>query len=238
MALINCPECNKEISDKVKACPFCGFPFESNMDSKNDVQQVEIASVNFTPKDPAKTKQLTLGAIIAVTVVVLGIVFFSIIKNIKYNAYIDDLESVSETMLEGASEAESLLNLTGRVWYNTIYEERDPETDRYTMSGGAFNDDFNTSIVALFDFDLTKSIIDLIDAYQVLVDLNMRDLQNPPDGLENCYATATELYAAYNSLTDFAINPSGNLQSFSESKMQKVDKFMELYQKLETQIPE
>lgn len=26
MALINCPECNKEISDKAGACPHCGFP--------------------------------------------------------------------------------------------------------------------------------------------------------------------------------------------------------------------
>lgn len=28
MALINCPECNKQISDKAKACPNCGFPIE------------------------------------------------------------------------------------------------------------------------------------------------------------------------------------------------------------------
>ena len=28
MALINCPECAKKISDKVKACPHCGYPFE------------------------------------------------------------------------------------------------------------------------------------------------------------------------------------------------------------------
>lgn len=33
MALINCPECNKEISDKAKACPNCGYelnPLQSN----------------------------------------------------------------------------------------------------------------------------------------------------------------------------------------------------------------
>lgn len=27
MALIPCPECNKEISDKAKSCPNCGYPF-------------------------------------------------------------------------------------------------------------------------------------------------------------------------------------------------------------------
>lgn len=29
MALINCPECNKEISDKASSCPNCGFPIQS-----------------------------------------------------------------------------------------------------------------------------------------------------------------------------------------------------------------
>lgn len=30
MALINCPECNKEISDKAKSCPNCGCPININ----------------------------------------------------------------------------------------------------------------------------------------------------------------------------------------------------------------
>lgn len=29
MALIKCPECEKEISDKASACPNCGYPIES-----------------------------------------------------------------------------------------------------------------------------------------------------------------------------------------------------------------
>ena len=28
MALINCPECGKEISDQVKNCPNCGYPLK------------------------------------------------------------------------------------------------------------------------------------------------------------------------------------------------------------------
>ena len=29
MALIKCPECGKEISDKAKACPNCVYPLDS-----------------------------------------------------------------------------------------------------------------------------------------------------------------------------------------------------------------
>ena len=30
MALINCPECSREISDKADACPHCGYPVAKN----------------------------------------------------------------------------------------------------------------------------------------------------------------------------------------------------------------
>lgn len=29
MALMNCPECGKEISDQVNHCPHCGFPVKN-----------------------------------------------------------------------------------------------------------------------------------------------------------------------------------------------------------------
>ena len=52
MALINCPECGKEISDRVKACPNCGFPLQ---EETNEVKQVEITNVKI---DKKKTKKL------------------------------------------------------------------------------------------------------------------------------------------------------------------------------------
>ena len=29
MALVNCPECNNEVSNKAMACPKCGYPLSS-----------------------------------------------------------------------------------------------------------------------------------------------------------------------------------------------------------------
>lgn len=36
MALINCPECGKEISDKADSCPNCGCPVKVNNTSENE----------------------------------------------------------------------------------------------------------------------------------------------------------------------------------------------------------
>lgn len=39
MEIINCPECNQNISDKAVACPYCGYPI-NNLDSSNKLEVV------------------------------------------------------------------------------------------------------------------------------------------------------------------------------------------------------
>ena len=48
MALIKCPECGKEISDKAKTCIGCGFPLESYM--YREKQKEKGAFINRTSK--------------------------------------------------------------------------------------------------------------------------------------------------------------------------------------------
>lgn len=51
MALINCPECNKEISDSANACPNCGCPIRTN----------QTTVVVTTKKGFWSTGRLTIG---------------------------------------------------------------------------------------------------------------------------------------------------------------------------------
>ena len=37
MALIKCPECGKEISDKAKTCPNCGCPIKKITGTENEI---------------------------------------------------------------------------------------------------------------------------------------------------------------------------------------------------------
>lgn len=43
MALINCPECNTQVSDKAKECPKCAFPINSPEVVKEEVKVAEVA---------------------------------------------------------------------------------------------------------------------------------------------------------------------------------------------------
>jgi hypothetical protein len=51
MALINCPECKKEISDKAEACPNCGYPI-------NNVKSDDLLCPEF-PNDLSIGEQIT-----------------------------------------------------------------------------------------------------------------------------------------------------------------------------------
>ena len=49
MALIKCPECDKEVSDKAFACIHCGFPLNNIQPSKNEniYYNIDILSAGF-----------------------------------------------------------------------------------------------------------------------------------------------------------------------------------------------
>ena len=50
MALINCPECNKQISNKASNCPYCGFPL-SLLNSEDDCTHVEPTTIENKTND-------------------------------------------------------------------------------------------------------------------------------------------------------------------------------------------
>ena len=79
MPLISCPECGKEISDKVKACPYCGYPMiEEDNDNSSIPQQVEVTGVKI--KNP-KTKRYIITFLILVLLVIASVMAVSYVKS-------------------------------------------------------------------------------------------------------------------------------------------------------------
>lgn len=51
MALITCPECGKQISDKAKTCPNCGCPVsDMNTENAEDQSTPEVNANNVAGK--------------------------------------------------------------------------------------------------------------------------------------------------------------------------------------------
>lgn len=221
---IICEDCGTEIPIDTESCPNCGCPVPEKKEDYNESapQRVEIASVNFPTTVKKSAKKYMISAILVIILIVIGVVVGSIIKSNQSakasEDYFANLELATTTMLVGASEAESAGNLIKSVWYNTIYEEWDSETDKYTRSNGyGFNDDFNDSLQALFADYSFKSKISSIKSNQETVAGLMKLLQNPPEEYTEAYEAIKDLYAAYLDLTGLAISPSGSLQTFSNN---------------------
>lgn len=227
MALVSCPECGKEISDAARSCPHCGYPIAQEPQPQD------------MPPAPRKSKRaIIIAACVLALVAVVGI--FAGVQQKRASdraAYIASLNELRAQTIRGGSVAEKMCNLTKQVWYNTIYEERDSITDKYTRSGGVFHDDFNTSLSLLYAEDNTATVISGLQASRELVDGIMADLQNPPAEFAACYEAADSLYDAYCGLIDLAVSPSGSLKTYSENFSKYDEDLLKYYNKLEALIP-
>jgi len=86
MALINCPECAKEISDTAPSCPHCGFIYNKNMKKSNSLLSAkELYPANVQMLNLAETISWSrFNSFLLYNTVIL------IIWNVIYNSHICD----------------------------------------------------------------------------------------------------------------------------------------------------
>ena len=216
-----CAECGAELEEGTTECPNCGCPVEeiNASDTQEKPQKVEVTGVKVT-----KRVKVIVGILVAL-LLVGGATIFGVNQYQKKKAaeeyeqrvesYAANLELATYSMLTGASDAETCVNLIKQVWYNAIYEKRDDTTDKYTRPKGYFVSDFNDALGNLFSDTSFQSKISSIEENQKTVNSLMKELKNPPEEYKDAYEAISELYDAYISLTNLATDPSGSLQTFS-----------------------
>lgn len=142
--------------------------------------------------------------------------------------YTEKLNQFNNTILLSAAECEALGNLTKKVWYNSIYEKADSETDKYTQNPNKpyehrgetryrFYGDFNQALSSLFSDPTTIETKESIQNSKKSIDEMYLELQNPPKGMEKQHEIAEILYDSYYALSSLVISPSGSLQDFSNA---------------------
>lgn len=230
-----CPECGTEIPEGAEACPKCGCPVE-----KEKAQKVEVTRVKVS-------KKAVISIVVAVVVVIVAIFGGLKVKEASeqkaaaeaVEAYNSNLSTITYDILQSAAYTESLTSLIHDVWYNTIYEKDDTTTDEYTKTiFGSFNDDFNTSLAALFVSPRYTDDVDKIEADQEKIQSDMKELMNPPEECKEAYSVLKEYYDAYIELCNCATNPTGNLTSYTEDCNDADTKASNCYQKMQLYIGE
>ena len=70
MALINCPECGKQASDKAPVCPNCGYP----------ISEIKSADNNPDNKEEHGSKKTTVVILIALAVILLAVAAYLTVR--------------------------------------------------------------------------------------------------------------------------------------------------------------
>lgn len=211
--IIVCEDCNKEYDISMEACPHCGCPN------------------SFVKRKKKNNKYIIVSVLTCVLIVVIAL-GNGVMKKAKELEYYADMETISYTMLDGAAKAETVGNLIKSVWYNAIYEERDEETDQYTMENGEFVSDFNDALSNLFTDETFYDSICEIEENQSEVASLMKLLRNPPKKYEEAYSVLKTYYDNYFKMTKVVISPTGSLNTFSEDFSTYDNDTVDAYEKM------
>lgn len=205
-----CAECGTELENGMTACPRCGCPVEIGQGTP---QEVEVAGVKIS----AKNKKLLIGIFAAVLVVIIATVGFKQLRAQHTDqSYGENLQLAASFILTDSANAETYGNLIKSVWYNAIYQIKDPETDKYTCPYGYFFDDFNEAIaVLLADYEFKPKLTELEERTET-AEAMMRNLTDPPEEYERAYDELSKFYRAYLDFIEIVTNPEGSLSTFSD----------------------
>lgn len=192
----HCTECGVELEEGMTECPNCGCPVDDTIGQETDEKPQKVEVTGVKVTKKKKAAEEYAQ---------------------RVEEYSDNLNLATVTMLTGASDAESSANLIKQVWYNAIYEKRDDETDKYTRPKGYFVSDFNDALGNLYADSSFSSKVSSIEDNQDTVNALMKKLKNPPDEYKDAYDAVSDLYDAYISFTNCATDPSGSLQTYSST---------------------
>lgn len=131
MALINCPECGKEISDKAKSCPHCGNPMQATT-SNPQTQPKPVPP-------PEKNKKKGHGCLIPVLIVFLlfcGGIAVGVLQMQKNPERYTKKSTLAKTMeLDSAQEA-AMLDIfmacgIGEITSASVFQSGENHTSYY-----------------------------------------------------------------------------------------------------------
>lgn len=207
-----CPKCGAENNGSAAFCSSCGTKFQ-------DIQNTE-------------TKGFSFKKIIPIIIFVL-IGLFLLKSTLEVNYYNNCIEA-TQTMLQGAAEAETTCNEIVSVWNNSIWKKSDSETNKYTQnSNGKFFDDFNDALQKYADDSKYESHIRMIMNNQNDVSSIMENIRHGYSGkYKDIGNKVIELYDYYIEFTNLPIYMNGSLNSFSEDFNKIDNEFNKQYQKI------
>lgn len=254
MALINCPNCNKEISDKAKVCIGCGHQLVDAVntekrtincpecgvvtDSLTDICSncgYPLNSLEMKADEKQKSKSIFKKKwfwISAICFVFLISVILLVSNNTRTENYNVEICTAVDEIMAVSAEVETIGNQICSVWNNAIFDKDNENTAKYTSTAK----DFNEALSNLFADEEFIGKINSVRDKQSEIDAYFGKLKNPPHKFDDAYDEFKELYYAYSDYADFVISCKGSYNTYTEDLSKKSSALMENYREIKVEL--
>lgn len=153
MALINCPECGKEISDQVKNCPNCGYPLKK----KKNISLPKI-----------KIRYIVIPIILIIAVVIGNIIW----KNVFNTPLNRAISAYKNDRYENYKEVKSDMNENDRLEFGKYLGQQLDEILNDYLNGKIDYDSANKIIIKVKKYGDTIAIDNYNDVVNKIKNLN------------------------------------------------------------------
>ena len=186
------------------------------------------------------------------------LLFFSLIVLTGCNdettaEYRTDLQSVADDLLANAAEAEDVLNQYAHIWKfsiesgtaigvkdmaNEIGLDEEVIREHFQLNSiGNVPGDFSINVNSLKGYFQSIGILDEIEQTSEDIKKKINELNNPPKGYEEVYDEVLDMYILVEEYTELALNPTGSLQSFNDTRGQLSNEILSKYKRIEVIMP-
>lgn len=167
--------------------------------------------------------------------------------------YKTSIQEVADNILENSSKAESILNQYASVWSYSIeskgaipvenmaaktgFEQSDIEEHFEINSIGNIPDDFSSNIHSMISYYTSNGDLAEIEEASKEIKEKINELNNPPTEYEKAYDEVLDMYTYSEEYIGLALNPTGSLQSFNESRNQLTNDILSKHKRIEAVLP-
>lgn len=223
-----CTECGAELAPNATLCSNCGCPVNHTGIDDSTIQKVELTGVKVTKN----TRKKAIIAVIIVAIIALGIAGMFVIQR---NDYQEQFNAIVNDISKEAIRSEEAATRIQLVWHDCIYNEYNMDSFMYIVDSGG---DFNVALKNLFADEDFSSDIENIQIRQESVNSSMKDLTKPPKGFEEAYDALQDYYKAYIELANMATSPSGSLQTYTDNYNRVDSEILSYYNKVKMYVKE
>lgn len=176
MALIKCPECGKEVSDKAETCPGCGYVLKQN--------KKKITQANFSKKNKMA---ILLGSVIVIVAVLAGIYIKNITEKSPFENLTPDIKMKQVKELLGKPDWSNEISSYLQDYVDTYDDVKFMKLNGY-LEFYYEKEDQNTIDFAIWNYDLNED--STLNDYQ-------KQINKIIDFYTELYGAPTSEYRAY-----------------------------------------